>query len=60
MPRSMPWGRFPGRWPGMFAVRVPVTENADKDLSNLRFDPGLLLRDVIVTVKIDPAESEAG
>jgi hypothetical protein len=40
--------------------RVPVTGDASQDLANLRFDPGLLPGDVIVTVKVDPAESEAG
>lgn len=39
--------------------RVPVTGDASQDLANLRFDPGLLPGDVIVTVKVDPAESEA-
>jgi hypothetical protein len=40
--------------------RVPVTGDASQDLANLRFDPGLLPGDVMVTVKVDPAESEAG
>ncbi len=40
--------------------RVPVTGDTDQDLANLRFDPGLLPGDVMVTVKIDPAERDAG
>lgn len=40
--------------------RVPVTGDASQDLANLRFDPGLLPGDVMVTVKLDPAESDAG
>lgn len=40
--------------------RVPVTGDASQDLANLTFDPGLLPGDVMVTVKVDPAESETG
>jgi hypothetical protein len=36
--------------------RVPVTGDADEDLNNLRFDPGLLPGDVMV----DPAERDTG
>jgi len=36
--------------------RVPVTGDADEDLARLRFDPGLLPGDVMVTIKVDPAE----
>jgi hypothetical protein len=40
--------------------RVPVTGDADQDLANLSFDPGLLPGDVVVTVKIDPADEGVG
>jgi hypothetical protein len=40
--------------------RVPVTGDADQDLANLRFDPGLLDGDVMVTIKVDPAERDTG
>jgi hypothetical protein len=40
--------------------RVPVTGDIDKDLANLRFDPGLLPGDVTVTIKVDPTERETG
>jgi hypothetical protein len=36
--------------------RVPVTGDAEGDLSKLSFDPGLLPGDVEVTIKIDPSE----
>jgi hypothetical protein len=40
--------------------RVPVTGDTDQDIENLRFDPGLLPGDVMVTIKVDPAEEGAG
>lgn len=40
--------------------RVPVTGDSDQDLSKLHFDPGLIPGDVMVTIKVDPAEKDAG
>jgi hypothetical protein len=39
--------------------RVPVTGDADLDLANLQFDPGLLPGDRLVSIKVDPAERVA-
>lgn len=39
--------------------RVPVTGDADKDLANLQFDPGLLPGEQMVSFKVDPAERDA-
>jgi hypothetical protein len=40
--------------------RVPVTGDTDEDLANLTFNPGLLPGDVVVTIKVDPAEEGVG
>lgn len=40
--------------------RVPVTGDTDQDLSNLQFDPGLLPGDQMVSIRVDPAERNAG
>lgn len=40
--------------------RVPVTGDADLDLANLQFDPGLLPGEQMVSFKVDPAERDAG
>jgi hypothetical protein len=40
--------------------RVPVTGDTDEDLAKLTFEPGLLPGDVMVTIKVDPAESDTG
>jgi len=40
--------------------RVPITGDADQDLANLRFEPGMFPGDVMVTIKVDPSERNTG